>query len=96
MSVVEASYPVALEALVAQPSSHEAPHVFVELVGPPVPRLHFEGVDAESDFVLVLDDRHGQGVAVAVQITREKGDSGAVELVVFWLGHEAGFDEVGP
>lgn len=59
MSVVEAADPVALEALVAQPSTQQAPHVLVELVGSSVPGLHLEGVDAESDVVQVLEDRHG-------------------------------------
>lgn len=96
MAVVEAADPVALEALVALTATQEAPHVLVELVGSSVPGLCFEGVDAESDVVQVLEDRHWQGVAVAVQIAREKGHSGAVELVVFRLRHEAGFEEVGP
>lgn len=96
VAVVEAADPVALEALVALASTQEAPHVLVELVGSAVPGLHFEGVDAEPDAVQVLEDRHGQGVAVAVQVAREKGHPGAVELVEFRLGHEAGFEEVGP
>lgn len=55
MSVVEASYPVALEAFVAHTPTHEAPHVFVELVDPSIPGFLFQGIDTESDFVLVLE-----------------------------------------
>lgn len=96
VAVVEAADPVALEALVALASTQEAPHVLVELVGSSVPGLHFEGVDAESHVFQVLEDGHGQGVAVAIQVACNEGHSGAVELVVFRLGHEAGFEEVGP
>lgn len=66
MSVIEASYPVALEALVAHTTAHEAPHIFVELVRSPVPGLLFESIDAESDIVQVLDYRHGQRIAITV------------------------------